>query len=337
MAWRHHDLDISDSVSEDGFRGMATTWDFPGFHPVFKDTEGNVVTMSEYLRFLFLSEATIEKESVVTNQDLRVRHSVPPLSAGQAILDKTHHQKEVEIADPKIVATHEKKPVLPPRKGRRKSRAPTRERVLIADPASPNMENPFGGAANIDESQGDQSLDASHRAHGDECGSSRDHSYYVSVWFIYQRCRVDNPIWCRELMIHLAPPAAQEESNALDNSTALERLSLLWDGEPWLKQTCLKGSRISRLIIIALLRHMQTALKIKELEDTLARKDSALVYAERINPERAPEKERLVTRLSKSEMEKFDCIRKLLPAVVERLFQSHEYKQSLLEPFNLAI
>nr|GFD21906.1 hypothetical protein [Tanacetum cinerariifolium] len=111
--------------------------------------------MSEYLRFLFLSEATIEKESVVTNQDLRVQHSVPPLSAGQAILDKTHHQKEVEIADPKIVATHEKKPVP----------------IQIADPASPNMENPFGGAANIDESQGDQSLDASHR-------DSANHSVY---------------------------------------------------------------------------------------------------------------------------------------------------------------
>ncbi|GJY09122.1 hypothetical protein Tco_0377307 [Tanacetum coccineum] len=36
-------------------------------------------------------------------------------------------------------------------------------------------------------------------------------------------------------------------------------------------------------------------------------------------------------------MEKFDCIRKLLPTVVGRLLQSHEYKQSLSEPFNLAI
>nr|GEV76233.1 hypothetical protein [Tanacetum cinerariifolium] len=79
------------------------------------------------------------------------------------------------------------------------------------------------------------------------------------------------------------------------------------------------------------------ALKIKELEDTLVRKDSALVYAERIKAERAQEKERLVAQLSKSEIKKFDCICKLLPTVVERLFQSHEYKQSLSEPFNLAI
>ncbi|GKA99303.1 hypothetical protein Tco_0827240 [Tanacetum coccineum] len=36
-------------------------------------------------------------------------------------------------------------------------------------------------------------------------------------------------------------------------------------------------------------------------------------------------------------MEKFDCIRKLLFTVVSRLFPSHEYKQSLSKPFNLAI
>ncbi|GKE22217.1 hypothetical protein Tco_1433729 [Tanacetum coccineum] len=50
-------------------------------------------------------------------------------------------------------------------------------------------------------------------------------------------------------------------------------------------------------------------LQIIELEDVLARKDSALVYAEWINAERAQEKEKL----------------------------SHEYKQSLSKPFNLVI
>ncbi|GJY91016.1 hypothetical protein Tco_0506212 [Tanacetum coccineum] len=79
------------------------------------------------------------------------------------------------------------------------------------------------------------------------------------------------------------------------------------------------------------------ALQIKELEDELAKKDSALVYVKRINAERAQEKEKLVAQLSKTEMEKFDYIRKLLPTMVNRLFQSHEYKQSISEPFNLDI
>nr|GEW60310.1 hypothetical protein [Tanacetum cinerariifolium] len=74
-----------------------------------------------------------------------------------------------------------------------------------------------------------------------------------------------------------------------------------------------------------------------KLEGELARKDSALVYAERINAERAQEEEKRVAQLSKMEMENFDCIRKILPTVVDCLFQSHEYKKSLSEPLNLAI
>nr|GEW68177.1 hypothetical protein [Tanacetum cinerariifolium] len=61
------------------------------------------------------------------------------------------------------------------------------------------------------------------------------------------------------------------------------------------------------------------ALRIRELEDELARKDFSLVYAERINAERAQEKEKLVAQLRKTEMEKFDCIRKLLPTVAKGL------------------
>ncbi|GKE96332.1 hypothetical protein Tco_1581187, partial [Tanacetum coccineum] len=57
------------------------------------------------------------------------------------------------------------------------------------------------------------------------------------------------------------------------------------------------------------------ALQIKELEDELAKKDFAFVYAERLNSERTQEKEKLVAQLSKTEMEKFDCIRKLLLTV----------------------
>ncbi|GKC17124.1 hypothetical protein Tco_1013906, partial [Tanacetum coccineum] len=94
MAWRHHDSDIHDPLPTDGFRasdvvtltdqsidirhvpsgllfhaGLATTWEFSRFLPVFKDTEGNVVTMSEYLRFPFLDGATIEQGGALSAQD----------------------------------------------------------------------------------------------------------------------------------------------------------------------------------------------------------------------------------------------------------------------------
>ncbi|GKC09407.1 zinc finger, CCHC-type containing protein, partial [Tanacetum coccineum] len=110
MAWRHHNSDVNDPVPEGGFNvsdvqtltqqimdlrpvpsgllfhgGLTTTWEFSGFRPVFKDTKGNVITMSEYLRFLFLSSASISKGPALTPLD------------------------QVEVEDPKIVAIRKRK------------------------------------------------------------------------------------------------------------------------------------------------------------------------------------------------------------------------------------
>ncbi|GJY70966.1 hypothetical protein Tco_0474669 [Tanacetum coccineum] len=76
---------------------------------------------------------------------------------------------------------------------------------------------------------------------------------------------------------------------------------------------------------------------VKDLESQLAQKDSALVYAERISGERLSENEGLKAQLVFAQKEKTDAIGKLLPTVVERLLQSHEYKQSLSVPFNFAL
>ncbi|GKA66793.1 hypothetical protein Tco_0766601 [Tanacetum coccineum] len=76
---------------------------------------------------------------------------------------------------------------------------------------------------------------------------------------------------------------------------------------------------------------------VKDLESQLAQKDYALVYAERISGDRLSENEGLRAQLVFAQKEKNDAIRKLLPTVVERLLQSHEYKQSLSVPFNFAL
>ncbi|GJU44294.1 hypothetical protein Tco_1201560 [Tanacetum coccineum] len=76
---------------------------------------------------------------------------------------------------------------------------------------------------------------------------------------------------------------------------------------------------------------------VKDLEDQLAQKDSALVYAERISSDRLSANEELRTQLAFAKREKTDAIKKLLPTVVGRLLQSHEYKQSLSVPFNYAL
>ncbi|GKF40889.1 hypothetical protein Tco_0124231 [Tanacetum coccineum] len=73
------------------------------------------------------------------------------------------------------------------------------------------------------------------------------------------------------------------------------------------------------------------------LEAKLAKKDSALTYTERLLAEGIKDHEKLTVQLGQAKVEKFNCIRKLLPTVVRQLLSSHEYNKSLSEPFNMAI
>ncbi|GJT60630.1 hypothetical protein Tco_1004163 [Tanacetum coccineum] len=134
MCWRHHDSDISDPAPKDGFDeddvialtnqpidirgipsgllfsvGLAITWEFPKFRTLFKDPEGNVVTMSEYLGLPFLSGMTIEAGEALTKQDVIPQHTTTPLSADEQVPGKTDSQQRVEASDPKIVATRVRK------------------------------------------------------------------------------------------------------------------------------------------------------------------------------------------------------------------------------------
>nr|GEV03957.1 hypothetical protein [Tanacetum cinerariifolium] len=385
MAWRHHDSNISDPVLEDGFSeqyvqtlaervidvrpvpsgllfqgGLATTWDFPGF----------LVTMSEYLCFSFQSGATIEKGSSLTNQDQRAQHTVPPLSLGQAIPDKTGHQKEVEVEDPKIVATRERKARAAAKKKEKKkqggdggegSHPKTKRRKNVNHKDGPAASEATSSPELIRTLNPTQPSGANTEAGESSSGSV----FYVSEWSIHRICRVDTPMWCRELMVHLTDIFKRFENLQADFGRLAESHTKCGDMAEKLVQARLDLAHSSHLYtslsdrykafkndhegcagkLKGLENHNRElsqankdqALRIKELEDTLAKKDSALVYAERINFERAQEKEKLVSQLGRVEMENFDCIRKLLPTVVGRLLQSHEYKQSLFEPFNLAI
>nr|GEU84676.1 hypothetical protein [Tanacetum cinerariifolium] len=338
--------------------GLATTYDYPGFRPIFKDTEGNVVTMSEYLCFPFLSGASISKGPALSSQDHIPQHTTCPLPEGQNIPDKKDHQRRVRVEDPKIVATRERKARAAAKKreikkqggdGREGSRPKTKQRKTtghmdghVASEATSSLKplrtlkphQPSGALAATAELRKNRSppappRDSANRSvhnysddHRDEetddlnLGSSganvaegelsREGTLYVPGWSIHQRCRVDNPMWCRELMVHLAPPTAQEELNALNNATALERA--------WFSLA--RGSILERELSQA---NRDQVLRIKELEVALAQKDSALVYAERINAEQAQKKERLVSQVGRAEMEKFDCVHKLLPTVEDIL------------------
>ncbi|GJX35972.1 hypothetical protein Tco_0247529 [Tanacetum coccineum] len=174
MAWRHHDLNINDPASKDGFSIY----------------QGNVVTISEYLRFPFLSGAFISKGPALTPQDQIGQHTTRPLPGDQTIPEKTDHQKRVEVEDPKIVAIRERKARAAAKKKEKRrhgddggegSRPKTKRKKTIAhkdgsaayeatsSPATLQTiiptdligANPFGAAAATAESREDRSLHTS--------------------------------------------------------------------------------------------------------------------------------------------------------------------------------
>ncbi|GKC37045.1 hypothetical protein Tco_1049429 [Tanacetum coccineum] len=521
---QHHDSDISDPAPKVGFdeddvitltnqpidirsipsgllfsAGLATTWEFPKFRPLFKDPEGNVVTMSEYLRLPFLSGMTIEAGGDLTEQDVIPQHTTTPFSDDDQVPGKMDSQQRVEASDPKIVATRIRKaqaaakrkaeknwgsedasgPEGGSKRHKEKSTDPipcptplrTIEAVTSDVPRGENvvsptqtqgdnlLEIPAHDSANTttrpceehhDEHSGvlgnrdgnfDDDVDeevnleepdrhvsdtiervairtesipaaATHPDNGksiaqeetpmpdplprgagaDEAGSSLPPPLFVPTWGIHQRSRVTTLEECRDLMANLVPPGVQEEMHLLDNNVVLDRawftlargampqahalrqFQSLYDTHHALQEKHLQhlSERHRKLredhghcskdlaVVLAekdslMATNAEQALRIKELEQQLksadevhssavkdlegqlARKDSALVYAERVSSDRLSENEELRTQLAFAKREKTDAIRKLLPTVVGRLLQSHEYKQSLSVPFNYAL
>ncbi|GJY52099.1 hypothetical protein Tco_0442946 [Tanacetum coccineum] len=412
MAWRHHDSDVNDPVSEDGFNasdvqilteqavdlrsvpsgllflgGLATTWDFP------------VVTMSKYLRFPFLSGASISKGPALTSQDQIEQYTTRPFPSDLDISEKTDHQKRVEVEDPKIVAIRERKARAAAKKkekrrqggdGREGSRPKTKkmetvarkdgpdaseatsspEPIWTANPTKPTKENPSGAVAATAEAREDRSPRPS--PHGSDNHSV--HNYFDAhndgegtniLWLGASDDQSGKALTNADTEVAQPSPTHQSAHHSPSTTQMASSLRSIQQGNvdeggssggvlvmcptglstEYAAWTFLHGARNSCLILTELSRRPRgnvrvnndQSLRIKELEDTLSKKDFALVYAEQINAERAQEKENLVSQLGKAEMENFDLIRKLLPTVVERFFQSHEYNQSLSEPFNLAI
>ncbi|GJZ04302.1 hypothetical protein Tco_0537577 [Tanacetum coccineum] len=493
MCWRHHDSDISDPAPKDGFdeadvialthqsidicgilsgllfsAGLAITWEFPKFRPLFKDPEGNVVTMSEYLRLPFLSGMTIEAGEALTEQNVIPQHTTTPLSADEQVPEKTDSQQRVEASDPKIVATRIRKANAAAKRKAEKNResegaggseGSSKRRKPSSGPGEGDKEKPSDHipcptplrtivAVTSDVSRGDNVISPTqtqgdnlveipahdsantitrlYEEHHDEhsgvlgnrdgnfdddvdeeidigpigmwcftgvgadgAGSSLPPPLFVPTWGIHQRSRVTTPEECRDLMVNLIPPGVREEMNLLDNNVVLDRawfslargamaqahtlcqFESLYDTHHALQESssttrsiatpeehaqCSEGLAVVRAEKDSLMAtNAEQALRIKELEQQLksvdevhssavkdlesqlAQKDSALVYAERISGERLSENEGLRAQLAFAQKEKTDAIRELLPTVVERLLQSHEYKQSLSVPFNFAL
>ncbi|GKB77220.1 hypothetical protein Tco_0944115 [Tanacetum coccineum] len=388
MAWRHHDSDIHDLLPTDGFRasdvvtltdqsidirpvpsgllfhaGLATTWECSGFLPIFKDTEGNVVTMSEYLRFPFLDGATIEQGDALSARDAITSHTTGPLLVNQSLPEKTARLKEVEIPDPKIVAIRERKARAAAKKRAERKRAaggeggskgkPKRRKVSAVRAEEEDSTEEASSASPLRTVAPNPSFLLKDV---DDAGiaESREDEHVIII-----------------LLTERPVPARNPEKTAVQDLVPVVRSNLAGDHADGAESSRPGSVYVPecpshRKVSMALLEIYQQvrgehagcaeklinaererdelravnadqASHIKELEAELARKDSALVFSDRVSNERAVENERLVSKLGCLEKEKTDSIGKLLPTVVRRLLNSHEYKESLSIPFNLAI
>ncbi|GJW75553.1 hypothetical protein Tco_0134923 [Tanacetum coccineum] len=365
MAWRHHDSDIHDPLPTDGFR--ASDVEFSGFLPIFKDTEGNVVTMSEYLRFPFLDGATIEQGDALSARDAITSHTTGPLPVNQSLPEKT--ASAGGEGGSKGKPKRRKVSVV------RAEEEDSTEEASSASPLRTVAPNPSFLLKDVDdagtaESREDEHVSVPHHDsantthnyivdHDESFGGFRDtergkdgvktlfpclvlfdrsslpmvaeSSRLVTVYVLRMDhpakvSIVDTPEDCRELVRAWFSIAR----GTMAQTDALLRFEALYDAHLALKERCEDRDELRAV-------NADQASHIKELEAELARKDSALVFSDRISNERAAENERLVSKLRCLEKEKIDSIGKLLPTVVRRLLNSHEYKESLSIPFNLAI
>ncbi|GJU81005.1 hypothetical protein Tco_1283370 [Tanacetum coccineum] len=200
---------------------------------------------------------------------------------------KTDFQREVEVEDPKIVAARERKARAAAKRKESRKRVETRGKVQNLKPKGRKFL--LSGKAN--------------KLVYNYIDIDNDHEETNSLWlesFVNQYGRDLN--------------ADKTKSNALTNPIALERA--------WFSLARWAMAQANNLERFENLQDDYTklaeALRMSDtLEVELDKKDSALVYAERISVDRAAEKEKLVTQLSQAEIEKFDCIRKLLPIMKE--------------------
>ncbi|GJZ18076.1 hypothetical protein Tco_0554199, partial [Tanacetum coccineum] len=255
---------------------LATTWEFLDLFLLFKDTRGNVVTMSEYLCFpSLLGASTVKGIAIPANHPVG-QSTTPPLPVDQPIPNKTDSQREVEVEDPKVVAAREEKKAQVARAVAKKkeskkrgndegssSRAKKRrgpEGTKSASASSGHVSSPIPlrTVAPVNQVISLQSGDDDGRprspnderhsplpslrgkvtkipihptkervlfseTHADESSHPEQHLSTGAPVSRPRQILTDTLKWCRELMVHLAPPIAQEESNSLTNDVALQR------------------------------------------------------------------------------------------------------------------
>ncbi|GJU19832.1 hypothetical protein Tco_1153174 [Tanacetum coccineum] len=327
--------------------GLATTWEFSGFLPVFKDTEGNVVTMSEYLRFPFLDGATIEQGDALSARDATVSHTTGPLPErkARAAAKKRTERKRVAGGEGGSKGKPKRRKVSAVRPEERDST----EEASSASPLRTVAPNPSFLLKDVDEgtaeSREDEHVIVPHHdsantnpehivEHDESFGESRGHGDTAETHSVdglrSLRWEMSPPVLV-QVMFPSGPSIRRYSSGTLRNAgnSRTDFTHAVYLVQYFVQQNiCGRGEHAGcaeKLVNAERERDELRAVnadqvsQIKELEAELARKDSALVFSDRVSNERAVEIEKLVSKPG--------C-RRLLIAW---------YKESLSIPFNLAI
>ncbi|GKC83661.1 hypothetical protein Tco_1139378, partial [Tanacetum coccineum] len=249
MTWRHHDSDAYDAFPDNDFSihnvstlteriidlrpvppGLFLTLNLP---PLGIFWLLSLVTMSEYLCFPFLSGTPIVQGAMTP---LIIRLKIPKL----LLPKKRRKPKRLELL---LKRKKESKKRGNDEGGSfrvKKKKIPAAPKDVTANSAHVSSPTPLRMVAPVKQitlvdtgntKEEPNALDDENRSTSNsprgrnikEGESSRGASIYVPRWVIPQRCHVDTPEWCQELMVHLAPPVAQEESSAITNEVALQR------------------------------------------------------------------------------------------------------------------
>ncbi|GJU91475.1 hypothetical protein Tco_1303898, partial [Tanacetum coccineum] len=412
MAWRYHDSDVNDVLPDRDYNvsdartlveniidlhpmppgllfvaGLATTWDFPGFQPIFKDTRGNGILSSKVVPCQILSRGFSTTLLVclwVRRRGKSRRLWLPP--------KKKENTKRVNNGEGGSKPKPKKRKTLAAKKPRftgfdlvfvpisLRAITPTKPDALIHS-GSNNCDDGTRSISDYDHysihPSPHESADEYVHNYDDTDGGKGKESPLglnplstkwktllmspMNKYFILDLA----PMICprglnveEEMMVHVAPPAAQEESNALPNHISLERawfnlarglaqtdmlkrFKNLQDDYTKLVETHKGCSDTVRKLVFArqdLEHNSRLYTDMSNRYKTLKEEHlSCEPKVETVSAKGVKERERLIAQLSQAKVEKFNCIHKLLPTVVKRLLQIHEYKQSLFEPFNMAI
>nr|GEW29972.1 hypothetical protein [Tanacetum cinerariifolium]GEW76820.1 hypothetical protein [Tanacetum cinerariifolium] len=293
MAWRHHDSDINDPAPKDGFSMQdveALTEKVIDLRLVPSGLlfQGGLATTWDYLGFRLIFKDTEGNGNVLVKTSPRrqitkegskwkILKSLPPgrEKQGPRLRKGRERSKPLRTLNP-----HQPSSALAATAESRENRSPP---ASTRDSANRSVQNYSDD--HHDEETDDLNL-------GSFGGQSRRALTLVNI-----------------------------EVLTLRKASHPERRPFMCQGSPfivdvmWTTPYGAESSWIGESQQRAISSEYGSDLRIKELEDALAQKDSDLVYAERINAGQAQENERLVSQVGKVEMENFYCIRKLLPTV----------------------